>query len=323
MPGEDDERDEFGLLIKKKPLLGDKEREVERKPSPKPSPKVSPRMSPALPPPEKQVQVSTPPPPPYTKTPGPTAIEGKYKHERTASSKSNGMGGGGEGGDNKRSSILKYGGVETSPKPKPTVSEYSHLALVTKKEEPRKEDVDLLDLDGEWQEMPAYASTDLYDDDGRLIAREAQESDVEGADELRGGARKGYTRVNGDDDKESVTSMDENTSYLFDWKVEDEASKTPLSQMQATKELLTEGQRIAYVGVCRLAMAELVKEQERLNGGKGKQIKKALGIAVENTRMWAQKIIHRVYVHMDISSDGELGSNGRIGKMWDKMLIVG
>lgn len=312
MPSEGDERDEFGLLIRKKPLLGDKEREIERKPSPKPSPKVSPGMSPVLPPPEKQVQVSTPPPPPYTKTPGPTAIEGSYKQERVAPPTPNGMGEGGEGGDTKRGSIIKDGGVETSPKPKPTVSEYSHLALVTKKEEP-KNDVDLLDLDGEWQEMPAYASTDLYDDDGRLIAREAQESDTEGADELRGGARKGYTRVNDDDDKESVTSMDENTSYLFDWKVEDEASKTPLSQMQATKELLTEGQRIAYVGVCRLAMAELVKEQERLNGGKGKQIKKALGMAVEHTRMWAQKIIYRLYVHMDISTDGELRPNGQCG----------
>lgn len=300
MPGEDSERDEFGLLIKKKSLLGDKERELEKK---RPSPKVPPRLSPVLPPLEKQVQVSSPPPPPYTKTPGPMAIEGKYKHERTASSKSNGVLGGEEGGDSKRSSISKDGEVD---KPKPTVSEYSHLALVTKKEEPKKEDVDLLDLDGEWQEMPAYASRDLYDDDGRLIAREAQESDAEGADDLRGGARKGYTRVNDDDDKESVTSMDENTSYLFDWKVEDEASKTPLSQMQATKELLTEGQRIAYVGVCRLAMAELVKEQEVLNGGKGKQIKKALGMAVEHTRMWAQKIIHRLYVHMDISTDEQI-----------------
>ncbi|KAF8424552.1 hypothetical protein EV426DRAFT_712363 [Tirmania nivea] len=303
MPGEDDERDEFGLLIRKKPLLGDKEREVEKKPSPKLSPKVSPSMSPALRSPEKQIQVLIPPPPPFKKTPGPTAIEGGYKHERAASSKSNESGEGGEG-DNKQGSIIKDGGVGSSPKPKPTVSEYSHLALVTKKEEPKKEDIDL--LDDEWQEMPAYASTDLYDDDGRLIAREAQESDADGADELRGGARKGYTRVNDDDDKESVTSMDENTSYLFDWKVDDEASKTPLSQMQATKELLTEGQRIAYVGVCRLAMVELVKEQERLNGGKGKQIKKALGMAVEHTRMWAQKIIHRLYVHMDISTDEQI-----------------
>jgi len=311
MPDEDNERDEFGLLIRKKPLLEGKEREIEERSSPKPLPKVSPRMSSAVPPLEKQVQVSTPAPPPNIKTPGPIAIDGGYKHEWTASPKSNGMGGGEGAGSNKRVSIIKDGEVEISPKPKPTVSEYSHLALVTKKEEQKKEDVDLLD-DGEWQEMPAYASTDLYDDEGHLIAREAQESDVEGADELRGGARKGYTRVNDDDDKESVTSMDENTSYLFDGKFDDEASKTPLSQMQATKELLTEGQRIAYVGVCRLAMVELVKEQERLNGGKGKQIKKALGMAVEHTRMWAQKIIHRLYVHMDISTDGELGSNGRI-----------
>lgn len=287
MAGDYDERDEFGLLIKKKPLLGEKEK---AKPSPKPSPKISPK--PAL----------KPAPPVASTKPVLTAIEGG--HQRTSSSKSNGMA---HGGGSKRGSIITVGsGVETSPPPKPTVSEYSHLALVTAKDEPQKGEVDLLD-DGDWQEMPAYASTDMYDDDGRLIAKEAVESDVEGADELRGGARKGYTRVNDDDDKESVTSMDENTSYLFQGKggLDDEASKTPLSQMQATKELLTEGQRIAYVGVCRLAMAEMVKEQERLNGGKGKAIKKSLGVAVEYTRMWAQKIIHRIYKHMDISTEGE------------------
>lgn len=235
-----------------------------------------------------------------------------YKQEfSTSSSKSNGIKMEGFGGGSKRSSVIVPEGKSSveipSPPPKPQVSEWSHLALVTKKEENvNKNQDDLLD-DGEWQEMPAYASQDLYDDDGRLIATEQVESDIEGADELRGGARKGYTRVGDDEDTQSVTSMDENTSYLFDGKgMDDEASKTPLSQMQATKEFLTEGQRVAYVGVCRLAMAEMIKEQEKLNGGKGKNIRKALGTAVEHTRMWAQRMIHRIYTHMDISTEGKL-----------------
>jgi len=32
---------------------------------------------------------------------------------------------------------------------------------------------------------------------------------------------------------------------------------TPLSQMQATKDLLTEAQRIAYVGLCLLTSREM------------------------------------------------------------------
>jgi hypothetical protein len=111
--------------------------------------------------------------------------------------------------------------------------------------------------DEQWQDMPAFAPYDLYDDNGKLVAREAQDSDDEAeAYGGLGGAGKGYTRVQIDDDARSATSMDENTSYLFKEKGtnvvdEDEEQRDPLAQMQATKDLLTEGQRIAYVGVTR------------------------------------------------------------------------
>lgn len=183
------------------------------------------------------------------------------------------------------------------------VSGWSHQALAPQNE--RREDYH---EDEGWQEMPALAQYDLYDDDGRLIARQAVETD-EPANAYTGlgGAGKGYTRVQIDEDALSATSMDENTDYLFKPKdgeaVEDEdEQRDPLAQMQATKDLLTEGQRIAYVGVTRLAMATMVKELEDIEVTKG--IKKELRTAVESMKMWTQQMMVRVYKHMEIDSSG-------------------
>ncbi|KAI1744233.1 hypothetical protein F4680DRAFT_286167 [Xylaria scruposa] len=181
------------------------------------------------------------------------------------------------------------------------VSEFSHQQLTAAKE---KEDGD---EDGEWQTMPAYAPYDIYDDDNRLIAKEhnPDEDDTYGYAGL-GGAGKGYTRVIDDEDAESETSMDDNTRYLFNnvkstsMTEMDEEQRDAVSQLQATKDLLTEGQRIAYVGIARLEMAGMVKDVEHVERlGKAK---KDVQLAIEALKMWSQKIMIRLYAHMDISS---------------------
>ncbi|KAL8652855.1 MAG: hypothetical protein Q9210_002436, partial [Variospora velana] len=185
------------------------------------------------------------------------------------------------------------------------VSGWSHQALAPRKEEK----VDRHENE-EWQEMPALAQYDLYDDDGRLIARQARDSDDEAnAYTGLGGAGKGYTRVQIDEDAMSATSMDENTNYLFKPKEgeiidDDDTQRDPLAQMQATKDLLTEGQRIAYVGVTRLAMATMVKELEDIEGTKG--TKKDLRLAVESMKMWSQQMMVRLYSHMEIDSSEQV-----------------
>lgn len=179
------------------------------------------------------------------------------------------------------------------------VSEWSHQALTTRKlEEKEAEEED-------WQNMPAYGKYDLYDDDGRLVARGVADSDDE--DGVRGGARKGYTRVQIDEDAKSATSMDDNTNYLFKEKGttlqdDDDEARDPLAQMEATKDLLTEGQRIAYVGVTRLSMLKMIKAMAKIEGSKS--LKKDLATATESTKMWSQKMMVRLYTHMEIDSSG-------------------
>jgi len=85
------------------------------------------------------------------------------------------------------------------------------------------------------------------------------------------------------------------TKYLFD---EDKAM-TPLSQMQTTKDLLTEAQRIAYVGLCSLVSREMANRMKITK-------KKELKAAVENMELWAMKIMGRLYYHMELETQGEL-----------------
>lgn len=107
-----------------------------------------------------------------------------------------------------------------------------------------------------------------------------------------------YTRLELDDDpEEDEISM--RTQYLFN----EETSMTPLSQMQQTKTLLTEGQRIAYVGLSRLVAREMV--QTLALAAKGA---KELEPARESCINWANKIMGRLYRHMDVDGAGKLRS---------------
>ncbi|CAK7227544.1 hypothetical protein SEUCBS140593_006614 [Sporothrix eucalyptigena] len=180
------------------------------------------------------------------------------------------------------------------------LSEFSHQKLTTEKQEEKEEE------DDGWQTMPAFAPYDIYDDDNRLIAKEhvETEEDSYGYSGL-GGAGKGYTRVLVDEDAESATSMDDNTNYLFKTGAgtgvmddEDEQRDT-VAQMEATKDMLTEGQRIAYVGITRLHMYNMVKELE--DAKPSKRARKEINMATEAMRMWSQKMMIRLYAHMDIS----------------------
>ena len=110
-----------------------------------------------------------------------------------------------------------------------------------------------------------------------------------------------YTRLRLDEDEESG-EVHMQTRYLFD---EDKAM-TPLSQMQATKELLTEGQRIAYVGLCFLVAKKMVRDAGRGWEGvkhKGKGKAKEVPV-VESAGLWMIKMMARLYQHMELAPDG-------------------
>ena len=173
--------------------------------------------------------------------------------------------------------------------------------------------VDLLDDDEEgWQDMPViredieasgldeedckkyhYRSpvktTDVGNATGDLIDFEGHAS---GWRSKRDQDENEYTRlrVKEEDDNDEVHLR---TRYLFD---EDKAM-TPLSQMQATKDLLTEAQRIAYVGLCALTTKEMLDSLNKIGG-------KEIEPASEQLNLWALKILGRLYYHMELEISG-------------------
>ncbi|KAH8119812.1 DUF726-domain-containing protein [Phellopilus nigrolimitatus] len=99
-----------------------------------------------------------------------------------------------------------------------------------------------------------------------------------------------YTRLrlNEEDDNDELHLR---TKFLFD---EDKAM-TPLSQMQATKNMLTEAQRIAYVGLCALVAKEMAMSFKL---AKSKELKPA----IESLELWHLKIMGRLYYHMELET---------------------
>ncbi|PYH43294.1 TMCO4 family protein [Aspergillus saccharolyticus JOP 1030-1] len=183
-------------------------------------------------------------------------------------------------------------------------SEWSHQRLNAKIDP--EEESDEEEDDGGWKEMPALGDMDVYDDYGRLVAKGSK--DVESDEAVYsglGGAGKGYTRVQLDEDAQSATSMDEDTGYLFKDSHANSAGmeeelRDPTSQMQATKDLLTESQRIAYVGVTRLTLWQMALDMNRIPSIKG--CRKAKQGGVDSMRKWSQTMMARLYSHMEIDA---------------------
>ena len=101
-----------------------------------------------------------------------------------------------------------------------------------------------------------------------------------------------YTRLRMREE-EDADEVHLRTKYLFD---EDQAM-TPLSQMQQTKNMLTEAQRIAYVGLCALVSTEMINKLKNLFG-------KGSKAAVQDMELWRLKILGRLYYHMELATAG-------------------
>ncbi|THH27236.1 hypothetical protein EUX98_g6953 [Antrodiella citrinella] len=159
----------------------------------------------------------------------------------------------------------------------------------------REEDASALGLDEEDQKKYRYVppakkdtSTGVGNATGNLL-----DVDFEGT-EWRSKVDQNeseYTRLRMNEEDES-DEVHMRTRYLFD---EDKAM-TPLSQMQATKDLLTEAQRVAYVGLCALTTKEMA---QRLRDLKHKELNQA----IKNMELWAMKIMGRLYYHMELATE--------------------
>ena len=182
---------------------------------------------------------------------------------------------------------------------------------------------DFLDDDG-WEDMPIVRDSDEFagvagglDEEDQKIYRydpQAKKDSQGGAISNATGAildidykgnewrskvdqnESDYTRLRMREEEEA-DEVHLRTKYLFD---EDQAM-TPLSQMQQTKNMLTEAQRIAYVGLCALVSTEMVTKLKKINTGKESKL------AIQDMELWRLKILGRLYYHMELATAGTSG----------------
>lgn len=183
----------------------------------------------------------------------------------------------------------------------------------------------------DWRAKPAGApgmhSRDEHhsdDDDWKIGSSKpaaARETDSEESDE-DDEAGKGYTQLRLDEDVEG-DELHAATEYLFGggvaggkgggdpsrsgpiessvgYSYQNESTATPLSQMMTTKALLSEPQKIAYVGLCALTAKEMVRSLRRVPGSN-----KDLADSVKSIEEWEVKVLARLFQHMDIDAKGE------------------
>lgn len=121
-------------------------------------------------------------------------------------------------------------------------------------------------------------------------------------EEVDDGGIKGYTQLRFDDDPD-LENLDAATDYLFTGGAGTDnlgrIDATPQSQLNTTKSLLSEGQKIAYVGLVSLSAKSIIRQLQRVPG---KELKAAISSAEE----WRLRVMARIFQHMDIETGEQL-----------------
>ncbi|KAG5513506.1 hypothetical protein PMAC_000938 [Pneumocystis sp. 'macacae'] len=152
----------------------------------------------------------------------------------------------------------------------------------------------------EWRAMEYLMSNDLESEEEDQYIRMPLEN------QWKDENSKGYTKLNLDENDLSDESLNEKTSYLFSHENTENNDLTVLSQMEFTKDLLSEEQRIAYVSLCKLILVEMIQEVSSLPLPHKRNNGHMFISASQNMELWSQKILTRLYAHMDISPDEQV-----------------
>ncbi|WFD42116.1 hypothetical protein MPSI1_000754 [Malassezia psittaci] len=105
------------------------------------------------------------------------------------------------------------------------------------------------------------------------------------------------------DEAEDEEELHAATEYLFQedmnriGDMDDDPAAAPISQLAMTKRLLTETQKIAYVGLCCITAYDMLRELQRLEPNEPKPASKNMGD-------WLLRVMVRLYQHLDIDVQG-------------------
>ncbi|CAN3475210.1 probable lipase Mil1p [Diutina catenulata] len=158
------------------------------------------------------------------------------------------------------------------------------------------DDDDFFD-DKNWKTMEAFTETEYYNEKGDL---EFQNTFNMMADHA---TSQGYTKIDTAEQVAKYSEMDKQTDFLFTSADENDDIVDSMETLESTKDMLTEAQRYAYVGIVKLITVEMATDLAKLKLHTSSKIARQLAQGQKNFSNWTMYVMDKLYGHMSLSPE--------------------
>lgn len=178
----------------------------------------------------------------------------------------------------------------------------------------------------DWKSMKKVTEHNFYDEMGNLEYAE----DVTLNFNAQGG--HGYTKIDTEEQLNKYSGLDKKTDFLFEIQhpsttgvsgglseqheiIQGDESIESDEALAGTKEMLTESQIFAYIGIVKLIMNDMATELARLNQRNTIKMAKSLSLSQKNFANWTLYIMSKIVDHFELAREEKdmidnLGAHG-------------
>ncbi|KAI0461748.1 hypothetical protein LJB42_004821 [Komagataella kurtzmanii] len=179
--------------------------------------------------------------------------------------------------------------------------------------------------DAGWKEMDTEISYTIYDNKGEKIDASIKQQIIS---QKKDDAPDGYTRINAEEQAQKYEEIDKKMDFLFEKEnsnlnrllngshdvehyeeedvYSDDDDYTPLSQLDTTKKMLKESQKVAYVGLVQLCIVEMGIALAEVHGTQTRTMGKKLSKAHASFSSWASSLMTKLHKHIGLSEEEQL-----------------
>lgn len=167
-----------------------------------------------------------------------------------------------------------------------------------------------------WKQMKTVTDTDYYDERGAL--------EFQALDKFNqfnpGAGSRGYTKIDTEEQVAKYAELDKKTDFLFrplehrpanvaayrkedvdlDLEYDGEDVVDSNDQLRATKDMLSDAQRFAYLGIARLIMTDMATDMAQIKQTASYNIGRELSNAQKNFSNWTLYISGKLYDHIEL-----------------------
>lgn len=192
--------------------------------------------------------------------------------------------------------------------------------------QPKEDENDFFNMKtSDWKSMKTITELDYYDDRGELEYEHANEFDPT---KIKFDAR-GYTKIDTEEQVAKYAELDKKTDFLFqnrrdinkktqpasyrkedleyasdeDSEYEDDDNLDSNETLQTMRNMLTDGQKFAYVGTTKLIAVDMATELAKIKQSTSSRVAKELSLGQRNFANWTMYIMSKLYEHMSLSKD--------------------